>query len=164
MRPRWRSCVAAAATISVCGMCHVIGPAGAATVYQLQATSTVPDNVGGFTITFIDNDMDVPTPLLGSDDTITYFSGMYDWRFGLMFDQIVTIPAYNDALDGTGSTWSFHDSLYGQTSETLADYWSYTITAQTPPTVPLPAALPLFATGVGAMGLLGWRRKRKPAA
>ena len=29
---------------------------------------------------------------------------------------------------------------------------------------PLPAALPLFATGLGAMGLLGWRRKRKNAA
>jgi hypothetical protein len=30
--------------------------------------------------------------------------------------------------------------------------------------VPLPAALPLFATGLGAMGLLGWRRKHKAAA
>jgi hypothetical protein len=29
---------------------------------------------------------------------------------------------------------------------------------------PLPAALPLFATGLGAMGLFGWRRKRKSAA
>ncbi len=29
---------------------------------------------------------------------------------------------------------------------------------------PLPAALPLFASGLGAMGLLGWRRKRKNAA
>jgi hypothetical protein len=28
---------------------------------------------------------------------------------------------------------------------------------------PLPAALPLFATGLGAMGLFGWRRKRKQA-
>ena len=26
---------------------------------------------------------------------------------------------------------------------------------------PLPAALPLFTTGLGALGLLGWRRKRK---
>jgi hypothetical protein len=31
-------------------------------------------------------------------------------------------------------------------------------------TTPLPAALPLFATGLGALGLLGWRRKRKNAA
>jgi hypothetical protein len=29
------------------------------------------------------------------------------------------------------------------------------------PATPLPAALPLFATGLGALGLLGWRRKRK---
>jgi hypothetical protein len=29
---------------------------------------------------------------------------------------------------------------------------------------PLPAALPLFATGLGLMGLLGWRRQRKQAA
>lgn len=29
---------------------------------------------------------------------------------------------------------------------------------------PIPAALPLFATGFGALGLLGWRKKRKNAA
>ena len=29
------------------------------------------------------------------------------------------------------------------------------------PSTPLPAALPLFATGLGVLGLLGWRRKRK---
>jgi hypothetical protein len=34
----------------------------------------------------------------------------------------------------------------------------------TPSVVPLPAALPLFATGLGALGLLGWRRKRKATA
>jgi len=33
-----------------------------------------------------------------------------------------------------------------------------------PAVTPLPAALPLFATGLGAMGLLGWRRKRKNTA
>ena len=29
---------------------------------------------------------------------------------------------------------------------------------------PLPGAFPLFATGLGVVGLLGWRRKRKNAA
>ena len=37
-------------------------------------------------------------------------------------------------------------------------------TTAPPSGTPLPAALPLFATGLGAMGLLGWRRKRKKAA
>jgi hypothetical protein len=32
-----------------------------------------------------------------------------------------------------------------------------------PGATPLPAALPLFATGLGALGLVGWRRKRKSA-
>ena len=30
-------------------------------------------------------------------------------------------------------------------------------------TTPIPAALPLFGTGLGVLGLLGWRRKRKAA-
>jgi len=38
----------------------------------------------------------------------------------------------------------------------------YLIAEVTP--VPLPAALPLFAGGLGLMGLLGWRRKRRTAA
>jgi len=29
--------------------------------------------------------------------------------------------------------------------------------------VPLPAALPLFASDLGALGLLGWRRKKAAA-
>jgi hypothetical protein len=33
-----------------------------------------------------------------------------------------------------------------------------------PATTPVPAALPLFATGLGAMGLLGLRKKRKAQA
>jgi hypothetical protein len=37
--------------------------------------------------------------------------------------------------------------------------WEATISA-----TPVPAALPLFAGGLGALGLLGWRRKRKNAS
>ena len=32
------------------------------------------------------------------------------------------------------------------------------------PVVPLPATLPLFATGLGALGLLGWRERRHPCS
>jgi len=35
--------------------------------------------------------------------------------------------------------------------------------SDSPFTTPIPAALPLFAGGLGAMGLFGWRRKRKAA-
>jgi hypothetical protein len=38
------------------------------------------------------------------------------------------------------------------------------ITNTTISVVPLPAALPLFASGIGGLGLLGWRRKRKACA
>ena len=38
------------------------------------------------------------------------------------------------------------------------------VTALAASETPLPAALPLFATGLGALGLLGWRRKKKAAA
>jgi hypothetical protein len=40
---------------------------------------------------------------------------------------------------------------------------SFTLVDPTTAT-PIPAALPLFATGLGGLGLLGWRRKRKAQA
>jgi hypothetical protein len=33
-----------------------------------------------------------------------------------------------------------------------------------PSAIPLPGALPLFATGMVGLGLLGWRKKRKAQA
>jgi hypothetical protein len=42
-----------------------------------------------------------------------------------------------------------------------ADYDDLSITVNQ---TPLPAALPLFAGGLGALAALGWRRKRKNAA
>jgi hypothetical protein len=45
---------------------------------------------------------------------------------------------------GTGADQSFTVQIVGTVSS-----------------VPLPAALPLFATGLAGLGLLGWRRKRK---
>jgi hypothetical protein len=48
-------------------------------------------------------------------------------------------------------------------SPTMANI-SYSPTGVMPPlATPLPATLPLFLTGLGLLGLVGWRRKRKAA-
>jgi hypothetical protein len=52
--------------------------------------------------------------------------------------------------DYPGQTYGGHDVVYLRNMEV----------SQTP----LPAALPLYATGLGALGLLRWFRKRRPAA
>ena len=41
---------------------------------------------------------------------------------------------------------------------------SFTLNVGSPTTVPLPGTLQLFLTGVGALGLLGWRSKKKAIA
>jgi hypothetical protein len=64
-----------------------------------------------------------------------------------------------DVLIANADGWEAADNMGG----TPQDLGTYTSTTQTSVT-PLPAALPLFATGFGALGLLGWRRKRKVSA
>jgi hypothetical protein len=59
-----------------------------------------------------------------------------------------------------GFTWL---ATGGQTANTGFTNISVKSSLATP-TVPLPTALPLFATGLAGLGLLGWRRKRKAAA
>ena len=62
----------------------------------------------------------------------------------------------NVSLTG-GAFCSLSNACSSSTTETFGPNFE---TAATP----LPAALPLFASGLGAMGLFGWRRKRKNAA
>ena len=73
---------------------------------------------------------------------------------------------------GTSKLYTFDVDASG--SSTALDFMGYNVPSNTflsevsvtPDEVatPVPAALPLFATGLGALGLLGWRRKRKVGA
>ena len=87
------------------------------------------------------------------------------------------ITAYDFAVGSTTLTglWelelgagTFPESFSNGTGVTqinIIDQSAITFAPVTPvATTPLPAALPLFATGLGALGLFGWRRKRKAAA
>jgi len=68
--------------------------------------------------------------------------------------------------DGGLSTFS-QISTNGNTTDTGgngADLLVYAGTSEPTAATPLPAALPLYATGVGVMALFGWRRKRKASA
>jgi hypothetical protein len=74
-------------------------------------------------------------------------------------------PLFEVDLIGTGiGNLAFQNVLFTAYSVLLNgnemvsfNYGALTIT---PAPVPLPAALPLFATGLGVLGLLGWRRRR----
>jgi hypothetical protein len=99
-------------------------------------------------------------PLLG----FSVFSGPFDFTdiSGLGMDAttgfytgtstIAVRAALNSSLGTT--TWTGNGT--GQGLTLVYDY--------TPVVTPLPAALPLFATSLGALGLLGWRRKRRAQA
>jgi hypothetical protein len=78
-----------------------------------------------------------------------YSAGLYD-----LLDS--TSPLIGIFAIVAGSIPGFNFSVLYETNEVDL---SLTAVAETP----LPAALPLFATGLGALGLLGWRRKRKNA-
>jgi hypothetical protein len=63
-----------------------------------------------------------------------------------------------DVLNG-GSNYALIINGANETGGLESYIGDFTLTA-----APLPAALPLFASGIGALGLFGWRRKRKNAA
>ena len=60
---------------------------------------------------------------------------------------ITAVTISTGATDGSRDVFGIDDVRFGASNA-----------------VPLPATLPLFATGLGALGLLGWRRKRKAQA
>jgi len=111
-------------------------------------TSTTP----GFSATF--------------NDIVTGATGdIISWDINIQnasdTDQINSCNVKADCLKYFGSSTvsdvaSYQSGLDLYSAKNINDPGGWTVT-----TTPLPAALPLFAGGLGAMDLLGWRRKRK---
>jgi hypothetical protein len=78
----------------------------------------------------------------------------------------LNIPAGMDTLTISSALQVFSETTPVQVigDPAIAGDPAYTLELTVPGVTldppPLPAALPLFATGLGALGLLGWRRKR----
>jgi len=83
--------------------------------------------------------------------------GQFNSLPGAASVNIISIrPSQFQFISATDGTWCAALSCSGD--DGVNGTWSVA------PAVPLPGALPLFATGLGALGLLGWRRKRKAVA
>jgi hypothetical protein len=97
-----------------------------------------------------------------SDPTITFnFTG---GTGSITLNNYLSSSANTLAFFGISSTTSFSSiTINDPTNGLILDNFTFTIEPAASAT-PLPAALPLFATGLGALGLLGWRRKRKGAS
>jgi hypothetical protein len=87
--------------------------------------------------------------------TLAQFNFISSTEYGQL--QFVNAEAtdYNGQVSAVEIFTSINPIIQTSIPETI------TSPVQIASTTPLPAALPLFATGLGAMGLLGWRRKRK---
>ena len=68
--------------------------------------------------------------------------------FGVIFDQAISSVTFS-------TTWGYDISAMNDL---------YYKTASSVSTVPVPAGLPLLVSGLGGLGLMGWRRKRAAAA
>lgn len=119
----------------------------------------------------------------GSLNTATFtFDGSI---LGVMSDNGGTLEAMSSSfLGAAGTTYPAafpNRGLEGNPFDNMVDDWYSFVDATislgmrvtepgdwirvvTVSAVPLPAALPLFAGGLGLMGLLGWRRKQKSVA
>ena len=140
-------------TCSFTGTLGIMGNAGSG------ATGTPSGSfMSGDTFTFTATASTVPVDQTG-----------LNWSLVPGFYWLVAVASSTSALTWqnngpTSATWAFTNVTTGASgwaNEGTLQAPMAIINAATVSTVPLPATLPLFATGLGALGLLGWRRKKK---
>jgi len=148
-----------------------------ASVYELQLFS-VDDYMSAYITNSVYNQQLMLAEPFGTNypyvDISSYVEpGSNDITLALRNDIAGYAYTWNFTIDGvlyaSGSCGNWNANAGGCNGNSYATGIVYTtdilFTEASPVSnTPLPAALPLFATGLGALGLFGWRRKRKNAA
>jgi hypothetical protein len=154
---------------SILVACALLGAPGAsAATYTLSLTQpgsgtlVAPDSVSSLTFSFSPNSGNFTQLLDALSPTISA-----DLSRGTVLSQVDFTTALSPSLL---ETFAFQNVLFADVTIMGAtepsENVSFRFESETTSTnaTPLPAGLPLFATGLGALGLLGWRRKRKAGA
>ena len=151
-----------ALALTTCAVCAISSPSFTATLSAVDDSYTTPENT----------ELIVGAPGVLSND-------IWNAADGVPTVDLVSNPTYGSlSLGGDGSfTYIPAQNFTGTDTFTYEDVYSFeeclgsacffiisqtsNLATVTIDATPLPAALPLFATGIGGLGLLGWRRKRK---
>ena len=133
------------------------GASGDSSDNRATAQISITDNLGNGNLVF----QTVSSNLSDHLGTQSFtFDQMVTFKTNTLYEVVMNTSA-EAAFDHTAS--AFVDPFF-----IVPDGYTLSISdgiGNAPASVtPLPAALPLFATGLGAIGLFGWRRKRKPVA
>src|SRR5262245_26918594 len=131
---------------------------GASTTFQLGSGGTSRD----FTYAF---DYTVPGSYTPSFMLTGSFTQKHD-DYVHLYDYAKTVPALSPKCRTCVSYTTQLIHIFGWKTFSDSDSFSLggSLTVTTSPVVtPLPAALPLYATGLGVIGLLAWRKRRRAA-
>jgi hypothetical protein len=129
-------------------------------VFQIGTTLTTASGPGDASVNVVDAGSNSAVYWdVGSSATLgtyTTFAG------NILADQSIALQT--DATIGCGRAIALNAAVTMDTNTISNDCTSSGFSGGPNGITPIPAALPLFAGGLGALGLLGWCRKRKNAA
>lgn len=125
--------------------------------------------LAGFPISFLDgaaNDAETMGNALGGDQVVCRDDSRCSYFPNADADPLSSLSAFAGFLGSeVNGTWRLFasDNALADTGSIVSITLNYTL-AGDPAATPLPAALPLFVSGLGALGLIGWRKRRRAAA
>lgn len=170
---RFLAVVTLTAAIAVLGAIHGPETARAATVTDdliLTAVSGPDSGTGLLTVEgFTGIGTETFTNAVGGGlDNLEFFIGGSPFTLSEALGGSASVTFQGDALasimyEAVGGTLQFLETG-GQLQYIFNDFANGSTTSGTISATPLPAAMLLFASGLGLIGLLGWRRKWKTDA